>query len=172
MKDKLKNYLSGDNYTSILNLFLSNRDKDLYGELGKYISDKLDIKNIKSFDYHYKKLEKVYNEKEISTIYSNISILFLTSVLCDKSLKNMFGEPLYHSEFGEGFDDEQEDIKAEYASYFINILDSDFHIGYDHRGTAVEMKIESDIIGLYSESEINKCFNSLKAIVDLYKLKN
>ena len=91
----------------------------------------------------------------------------------------MFGEPLLHDEFGEGFEGEYDeetdergepDIKESYASYFVNVGGVELHIGYDHRGTGIE--IETDGEWDISDNKAKKCFDCLKKLVDLYKLKN
>ena len=95
----------------------------------------------------------------------------------------MFGKPIFHDEFGEGFDgeyDEETDeelepeIKESYASYFVNVDGTNFHIGYDHRGTGIEIEVPSkfNYDGNFSDEDAKKCFESLKKLVDLYKLKN
>ena len=94
----------------------------------------------------------------------------------------MFGEPILHDEFGEGFEGEydeetdeygQPDIKESFASYFVDVEGTNFHIGYDHRGTIIEVETsEFDIDNVSSDDEAKKCFESLKKLVDLYKEKN
>jgi len=48
------------------------------------------------------------------------------------------GQPLYHSEFGEGFDDKKLK-KYLYASYFIEVGGVEMHLGWDNRGSSVEV---------------------------------
>lgn len=69
-------------------------------------------------------------------------------------MKELFGEPIYHDEFGGGFEgDYNEDtdsyddpeIKESFASYFVTIEGVDFHIGYDHRGLAIEVKPNTSV---------------------------
>jgi len=96
----------------------------------------------------------------------------------------MFGKPLLHNEFGEGFDgvyDEETDqtgepdIKESYASYFVNVGGTEFHIGYDHRGTGIEIEMSDKYQWSNkgsSDKDSERCFESLKKLVDLYKLKN
>lgn len=149
----------------------------------------MDIEKIPHLSYFVEQLKKpkgilisIKKLKYFSSderIYSSIAIDFLTSVLDDKALENMFGEPILHSEFGEGFDGEwneelddydDPEIKEHYVSYFVNVNGTNFHIGYDHRGTSIE--IEGKYKNLPSEEEAKSCFESLKKIVDLYKSKN
>lgn len=183
MKQKLQDYVSGKvNYTPIMNFFLNNRSKDWYAELGRYISQTLDITKNPELEYFNKLLSKTRSvitkikDFKNDRTYSSIGIFFMTAVLNAEALKKMFGEPLYHSEFGEGFDgeyDEETDeygepeIKEEYASYFVKVGNSNFHIGYDHRGTGVE--IDKPIS--FSEKETQKVLEDLKKLVDFYKQK-
>jgi len=46
--------------------------------------------------------------------YSSIAILFTTSILDEFSLKKMFGDPIFHNEFGEGFDGEWNEELEDY----------------------------------------------------------
>lgn len=193
MEQKLKDYIEGrTHYTPIMNIMMHNRSKDWYAELGKYIVETLDIEKIPDLARMSKRLNQ---DKRVLTtmkdfffdkknrVYFSITSLFLTSVLDEKTLRNMFGEPLMHSEFGEGFGgeyDEETDeygepeIKDFYASYFVNIDGTEFHIGYDHRGTGIEIqkpskfKWNSEI----SDQVAETCLQALKKLVDLYKRKN
>jgi hypothetical protein len=192
MENKLKDYTGGKtHYTPIMNIIMNNRSEDWYAELGKYITETLDIEKIPYLSYFSEKLKK---EKSLITkikdfvspnnqTYTSITISFLTGGLDEKSLENMFGKPLLHDEFGEGFDgeyDEETDeygepeIKEYYASYFVNVDGTNFHIGYDHRGTGIEIEVPSkfNYDGNFSDEDAKKCFESLKKLVDLYKLKN
>lgn len=191
MNQKLQDYTEGKtHYTPIMNLMMNNRSKDWYAELGKYIVDTLDIEKIPHLAFFADKLKK---QKTIVTkmkdyfnspdkTFSSIAIFFLTSALNETTLKKMFGDPILHDEFGEGFDgeyDEETDeygepqIKESYASYFVNVGGVDFHIGYDHRGTRIEIQKPSKWKwgGDISDAAAQKCFDALKALVDLYKQK-
>ena len=198
MEQKLKDYTKGKtHYTPIMNIIMNNRSEDWYAELGKYITENLDIEKIPYLSYFSDKLKK---EKSLITkikdfvspntqTYTSIAINFLTGVLDEKSLENMFGKPIFHDEFGEGFEgeyDEETDeelepeIKESYASYFVNVDGTNFHIGYDHRGTSIEIEVPTKFLQRifgrnddeFSDEEAKKCFESLKKLVNLYKLKN
>lgn len=95
----------------------------------------------------------------------------------------MFGEPIYHDNFGEGFDGEwnedledydEPEIKSSFASYFVTLNNINFHIGYDHRGTTFEVEINSEN-GLNfdnskdPDSEIEKLENACKEFINLFK---
>lgn len=191
MEQKLKDYKNGKiHYTPIQNIMMNNHSKDWYVELGKYINETLDTDNIPKLKFFSKKLKErkglITKIKDFvspeNQAYSSISINFITSVLDEKSLENMFGKPLLHDEFGEGFDgeyDEETDdygepeIKESYASYLVNVDGTNFHIGYDHRGTGVEIEVPKKFNhDENSDEDAKKCFESLKKLVDLYKLKN
>ena len=191
MEQKLKHYKNGKtHYTPIQNIMMNNHSKDWYVELGKYINETIDTDNIPKLKFFSKKLKErkglITKIKDFvspeNQAYSSISINFITSVLDEKSLENMFGKPLLHDEFGEGFDgeyDEETDdygepeIKESYASYFVNVDGTNFHIGYDHRGTSIEIEVPKKFNhGENFDEDAKKCFESLKKLVDLYKLKN
>lgn len=193
MEQKLKDYAEGrTHYTPIMNIMMNNRSKDWYAELGKYITETLDIEKIPDLAGMSKRLTpdkrvltkmKDFFSNNNNRVYFSIASLFLTSVLDEKTLRNMFGEPLMHSEFGEGFDgeyDEETDqelepeIKDFYASYFVNVGGTELHIGYDHRGTCIEIQKPSKFRweGKISDRAAETCFEALKKLVDLYKIKN
>ncbi len=192
MEQKLKDYTKGKNhYTPVMNIIMNNRSENWYAELGKYITEELDIEKIPYLGFYADKLKErksiITKIKDFispeSRTYTSVAIHFLTGVLDEKALENMFGKPLLHSEFGEGFDgeyDEETDeygepeIKEYYASYFVNVGGTNFHIGYDHRGTGIEIEVpsKSNYDGNFSDEDAKKCFESLKKLVDLYKLKN
>jgi hypothetical protein len=192
MEQKLKDYTGGKtHYTPIMNIIMNNRSENWYAELGKYINETLDIEKIPYLSYFSEKLKK---EKSLITkikdfvspneqIYTSIAISFLTGGLDEKALENMFGKPIFHDEFGEGFDgeyDEETDeelepeIKESYASYFVNVDGTEFHIGYDHRGTGIEIELPNKYQWSdkgSSDEDAKKCFESVKKLVDLYKEK-
>lgn len=188
MEQKLKDYTKGIiHYTPIMNIKMNNRSKDWYTELGKYITEELDIEKIPYLSFFADKLKErkglITKIKDFigpeSRTYASIAINFLTGVLDEQSLRKMFGEPLFHDEFGEGFEGEYDeetdergepDIKESYASYFVNVGGFELHIGYDHRGTGIE--IETDGEWDVSDKKAKECFDCLKKLVDLYKLKN
>lgn len=193
MEHKLKDYIKGKtNYTPIMNIMMNNRSKDWYAELGKYITETLNIEKIPELGFISDRLNKKKSVltkikdflNEDNRLYFSVASFFLTSALNEKSLENMFGKPILHDEFGEGFDgewDEETDeygepeIKESHASYFVNIDETNFHIGYDHRGTGIEIELPNKFQWSdkgSSDLDAKKCFESLKKLVDLYKLKN
>lgn len=197
MEQKLKDYTGGKkNYTPIMNIIMNNRSENWYAELGKYITEELDIEKIPYLGFYADKLKErksvITKIKDFispeSRTYTSVAIHFLTGVLDEKALENMFGKPIFHDEFGEGFDgeyDEETDeelepeIKESYASYFVNVDGTNFHIGYDHRGTSIEIEVPTKFLqrifgnhdGDFSDETAKKCFESLKKLVNLYKEK-
>ena len=191
MEQKLKDYTGGKkNYTPIMNIIMNNRSENWYAELGKYINETLDIEKIPYLGFYADKLKErksvITKIKDFispeSRTYTSVAIHFLTGVLDEKALENMFGKPIFHDEFGEGFDGEwneekddydEPEIKEFYASYFVNVGGTEFHIGYDHRGTGIEIEIPNkfNYDGNFSDEDAKKCFESLKKLVNLYKEK-
>ena len=156
INSELQNYLdNSDENQTVLTIFLNNNEnKDYYKKLGKYI--------IKTFNGELPKelkfIENSINKRKNSTV----AIFFLTGVLSDDILRKIFGEPILHNEFGEGFEgynDNNDNDNVSYASYFVEINGVKMHIGYDHRGT----NIDTD------ESDANKVYGALKKLVDMTK---
>lgn len=143
MDEKLKYYMSSDLYTPIMNIIL-NKNMDAYSEIGGYLIDKGYIpetygeKSKYLYDI-YKNgsaLQKVFSKKDINVFLRMSAITFLTSDLDEKVLTSLFGKPIKHSEFGEGFDRKR---KYSYISYFTEMDGYKFHFGIDHRGTNIEV---------------------------------
>jgi len=180
MENKLQDYKGGKTfYTPIMNIFLNNRSKNWYAEIGKYIVENLDCEKIPDLSFMLKSLKEKRVKKfsvfsgndENEHSYFSIASMFLTSTLDGKVLEKMFGKPLLHREFGEGFDGPG--IKESYASYFVDLEGTEFHIGFDHRGTRIEMRIPSkfNYDSTPSDGNIEKCLEGLKRLVDIYKEK-
>jgi hypothetical protein len=158
-EQKLSDEITGKiNYENQINLLLNDRSRDWYIELGKYFFKILNGEIPGNWGTYLK--DKTTKE----TDYLQTSILFVTTFLDANALRKMFGEPLYHSEFGEGFEKEKGKprIKEQYASYFVNVNGVECHIGYDHRGTAVEVE---------KGTSVQKCFDTIKSLMDIYKEK-
>ena len=160
MKDEngLEKYINGDVlYTQNMNILMNDRTRNWYEDLGKYIYDKFDgnLPGVLSFCSNEIK-KGILNREKNADRYRMISIFFLTSfVNFDFMLKN-FGKGILHNEFGEGFD-EEDNIPFEYISYFIEIDNVKLHIGFDHRGTSIEVE---------EGTEPKKLFETLKKLVD------
>ena len=190
MRDKLEKYMKfGDSnhYTPTMNIMINNRSKDWYVELGKYIDGTIDISKVPvlSWDVKNKPIGNIHTKIDdfnnpYNRFYSNLSTMFTTTVLDDVSLRKMFGEPILHSEFGEGFDGDWDEELQEYkdsdiiescASYFITSGGVDFHISYDHRGTKIEIDLGKSYDSRPTDDMAERCLGGLKSLVDLFKEK-
>jgi hypothetical protein len=180
---ELERYMEGEvSYTPIMNIFLNNRKKNWYAELGVFILKEVDFKQHPDLSF----LEKYQNERSMidklidditgkkERIHSMVSISFLTSVLGKKDLEKVFGAPLYHRKFGEGFNNPK--AKTRYASYFVTVEGVNLHIGFDHRGTSIEAQIDKEtkssiLTGEISDVLAEKTLSALKSLVLLWKEK-
>lgn len=99
--------------------------------------------------------QKTFNKNDIKTFLRLSGIMFLTSDLDEKVLTSLFGKPIKHSEFGEGFDRKR---KYSFISYFTELNGYKFHLGLDHRGTCIEVdkKITYDGLILSIQKLIDK----------------
>jgi len=156
INSELQNYLdNSDENQTVLTIFLNDiKNKDYYKKLGKYI--------VKIFDGKLSTELKGFENSISKRKYSTVAIFFLTGVLDEKILKKLFGEPILHNEFGEGFDeysDNNDNDDISYASYFVEINGVKMHIGYDHRGTNIDT----------NESDAKKLYDAIKKLVDMTK---
>jgi len=152
LQKTLDDYVAGRiNFVSQMNIFMgAHRKKDYYMLLGKHFvktfekSGKI-VPGIEIPKGHKNFLRYLFDFKE-QRAYTSAAIYLLTSLIDLKFLKSVFGEPLYHNEFGEGFDKEigvdPKHRRKSFLSYFVEIKNVKFHIGIDHRGTSIE--IQSD----------------------------
>jgi hypothetical protein len=181
MKDKLKDYIEGKSqYTPQMNIMLNAGDRpgDLYKKLGEYIDSTIDISNELNLKFFAEQLKEEKDKSFLKSVknllspkmsaFSSVAIFFLTASLNDETLRKMFGEPIFHNHFGEGFDDRRR--KKTFASYFVNVDGIDLHIGYDQRGTCVEFGTVYEGEAYTKETE-DKALSVLKCLVDLYKEK-
>lgn len=152
---QLESYVKGEiEYTPAMNILLNDlRDDDIYSKLGKYIYDMYSGK----IPYFHKQ----FDPKE-SRMLMLTGTMFYTSALGPKALRKIFGEPLFHNEFGEGegSGEYKVDLQGkEYASYFETVNGVDMHIGYDHRGTMVEVS---------TSASPKAIVEAMKALIDKY----
>jgi hypothetical protein len=116
-----------------------------YVEFGKFIIDNISDEEPIPLNFYYdlkidpsnigvKKADVVI---PFNMNYQFIGISSVHEFLSKNVLRKAFGKPLFHNHFGEGFDQKS---KSSYASYFFKINDINFHIGYDHRGTEIEVE--------------------------------
>ena len=178
MINKLNDYVNDKiNYTPIINIA---HNYDIYTDLGEFAYKIVfNSKLPNAFNYIEKHLKsnnlikKIVDFKKTKRIYNLLGIRLLTQsdYVIDK-LKELYGEPIYHDKFGEGFEGEydedndeysQQEIKESFASYFININNVDFHIGYDHRGLTIEVN---------PNTKIGDLINSLKELLKLLYTNN
>jgi len=62
MKNKLIDYTKGKIvFTPIMNIMMNNRSKDWYAELGKYITETLDIEEIPELEFLSSRLKEKKN---------------------------------------------------------------------------------------------------------------
>jgi hypothetical protein len=174
LNKELQKYVNGDiNYIPLLNIFTvsysKKNNKDLYAELGKYIFDSFDGNLPDKLKYHEnllkgKKIAKFSAfdaEDNKKQIYSSVAIYFLAEVVDADVLKKLFGEPIYHNEFGEGFEDYENSEAYSFASYFVELEGVRFHIGYDNRGTTIEAEEDN--------SSVEKVTKSVEKLIDMCK---
>jgi hypothetical protein len=164
-------------YDSVLNIMMSwaaliDSGHNWYEDLSDYIFQSLNLGSAKIPKLQYA------IDSYIDRRGSTLDIHFISDILDSDVLKKMFGRPYLHNEFGEGFYGDYDPEKGEYgdpkikemhASYFINIGGNNLHIGYDHRGTMIEMEVQRG--QKYSNELAESCFESMKDLVDLYKQK-
>lgn len=157
MNKDLKDYINNNNITSSFNILINDTKNEWYSKIGQEIINIYGIDNLPLiFSYSVNKLKnkKFTKFNKENDIHREIAIYFLTGYLCDDKLEELFGEPIRHSEFGEGFheyDDNEEEIEIEeyYRSYFPIINGVKIHIGYDHRGTSIEVPRNMSAVETY-----------------------
>jgi hypothetical protein len=148
-KEELRQYVEvmddWDIFNSVGNLFINCRRQQWHAQLGKFIYDTYgadipqDFKKLHeliSMQLIDKKVDE-YGDK-LSTNLSTLAICYIGAYLNTEILSPIFGEPLLHSEFGEGFDEDSHQGE-QHASYFLDICGIKVHIGYDHRGARVDV---------------------------------
>jgi len=161
-KEELKNYGDGLlNLTPIANILMNDHTKDWYVEIGKYIlkvfkpdelPDTLPFRDeIKKLVNNKTKIGRVLNFLGKSPIeeriHSSLGIFFVTASLDNDTLNKLWGEPLWHREFGEGGKGMR---RGTFASYFVEINGTKFHIGFDERGTSMEVELQTAPQTLFS----------------------
>lgn len=153
---ELQDYVSGKfTLTPIMNILMNDYTKEWCGLIGKYFLEQYGEENLGEHKILFDRL-KSGNKKDKETSYRMLGIYFLTYYLDENSLKEMFGNPICHREFGEGF---RRKRKYEYCSYFVDINGHKAHIGYDERGTSME--VEKDL-------SPNEVFEMIKELIDKY----
>jgi len=126
---ELYNYVSQElKLQRCLNLFLNERSCDWYDYIGDAVFKFYESLNKNHLPFEY------FTDKATFSHWT----IYISSTMDADVLIKMFGEPIYHNHFGEGFHD-GEGIEESYASYMLkNDKGHIFHLGYDHRGVAIE----------------------------------
>ena len=149
-KKELKEYVKvmdrWDVFNGLNNLFANCFRQRWQVQLGKFIYDTYG----ENMPEQFKKLREIITEELAKSDTPNtitergathlmlLSICYEANYLKGEALIPVFGEPLLHSKFGEGF--EEDDHQGhQHASYFLEIYDIKIHIGYDHRGSRVDI---------------------------------
>lgn len=163
-EEKMKRMLSDeDHYTNLLNILMNDLKGKWYEKIGKYLVGKFG-KRLPN-DYHWVKCEK-------DDDFRFVGIAFMTGSLGNLSLnaetmQKLWGNPIFHDNFGEGGLEDFEEDSSGYASYFKTINGLNFHIGYDHRGTGVEvMSISNFSPATRKYPAAEDVFNAIKLLVD------
>lgn len=122
-------------YTQILNTLGNDRSKPYgfwYEPIGNEILKSLEGKKEIPFPY-----DILIKDGDISVPKDRLfSICSFFICYLKKPTMRKFGLPLYHSYFGEGFEDPKLK-KFEYASYFLEVNGIPTKIGYDQRGSSL-----------------------------------
>lgn len=150
MDKDLKSYIDNNNLTSSFNILVSDMKNEWYTKLGEEIINIYGIDNmplVLTYDVERLKDKKFTQFNSKSSILRSIGIFYLTGYLYEGKLEELFGEPIRHSEFGEGFHEYAEDdednqeiiIEEDFRSFFPIINNVKIHIGYDHRGTFIDI---------------------------------
>lgn len=132
-------------YERVFSVFINDMGRDWYGDFGRFIINSISNDEPIPLHFYYNlgiPANKLGVERKSITIstnvrYSSIGIESIHSFLSPWTLREVLGRPLFHNHFGEGLSPSS---KSSYASYFIQIDGVDFHIGYDHRGTEIEVR--------------------------------
>lgn len=150
---ELQSYLDDvDDYQPLLHIFMKNRKRDYFDELGKYIVEIFED----DLPYELNLIKTGMTKRR----FIMIALYFFTDMALDPlTLKKLFGKPIYHDEFGGGFY-RKDDIDFLFASYFVEIDDVKMHLGYDHSGTLIEVK----------ETDPDKTLEALKELVLMTKI--
>lgn len=160
MQEELENYTNGKiNYDPNILLWI-------YDDIGEAIIDTFDGKLPPKMKYYLRRFDGYkdgYYIPEDDDDRSSIAIWYLCSMIDLDALEKMFGKPLFHNEYGEGFGDIYDREKGTYtsspiefdcASYFIELKGIKISITIDHRGTMIHpehFKTKSAVLEAFKE---------------------
>lgn len=157
-----------DKYTSLLNILMNDIKGKWYEKIGQHILDSFSGKLLVQLGFITRSSGKdIYNDNNLRFL----GISFMTGSLGDaglspESMQKLWGNPIFHDNFGEGgIEGLYEEDTSGYASYFKTIGGLNFHIGYDHRGTGVEVMCP-DRVNRGGSITPESVFNSLKLLID------
>ena len=120
MDKNLQEYVNGQlEYSSLFGILISDMKNQWHSKIGYYIWQTLDKDEVEDWalgsPIYYSDSDEDFFKSNSRTLAS-ISIMFLTSILNHNSLTKIFGSPIYHNQFGEGFDTDFEMTSKEYIS--------------------------------------------------------
>jgi len=125
--EKFQSYMDGEfEVTHIINQLAHNMD--MFSELGEY------LRNVAPDDWDPMGVRMMELGDNLAG-NRFLGMAFFTTFLNGDILEKVFGSPINHSEFGEGFETNRD---YWFSSYIIEINGHLYHVGYDHRGTAFE----------------------------------
>lgn len=125
--EKFQSYMDNEfEVTHIINHLAHNMD--MFSELGEY------LRKVAPDDWDPMGIRMLSMDDNLAG-NRFLGMAFFTSFLNEDILEKVFGSPINHSEFGEGFETNRD---YWYSSYIIEINGHLYHVGYDHRGTAFE----------------------------------
>ena len=114
----LKQYMNNQiDLTHCMNVLMHVRGKrisEYFEYIGEYFLNACEKSNKRTNEIEF--IRSIGNSRDS---LRSAAIFFITSFLNRESLEKMFGRPVYHNEFGEGFD-EEDNINYNCLSYFID----------------------------------------------------
>lgn len=120
-----------DNTQTLLECKVSPLLNFLFGHHARYSIEGQVLSSLKKLGLKIKK----------KSAFSFFAFLY-TSLMNEKVLDDINPFGYYHNLFGEGFDKDRKDGST-YKSYLFQISEDRFvHIGFDHRGTSLEISID------------------------------
>ena len=125
-------------YSHVLNI-LGNDRTEKYGHWYSLISKAI-LNKLKTMEEIPFPFNILVTKDNIDTLPEDrlFSIFSFFTCYMNKPMIKKFGQPLYHSEFGEGFDNPKLK-KYLYASYFIEVSGVEMEIGWDNRGSTIRV---------------------------------